>query len=330
MRYNRGMRVLFLRHTLKVLFVSILCLYTTFLFSTGIYFNYRPELEDTYAPVINLLGSENETIAVGDKYIDPGVDSYDIGGDFELSTVGEVDPNTVGDYEIKYTAIDDSGNITEKVRKVRVIKPTGTIYLTFDDGPSEHTGRLLDVLKKYGVKATFFVTGRGDDTFFKREYDEGHTVALHTNTHNYAYVYSSIDNYFSDLNTISNRVKAQTGIESKLIRFPGGSSNLVSRRYDGRTRIMSKLVNEVTKRGYTYFDWNVDSNDAGGAKTADEVFNNVTSRLVVGGDSVVLQHDVKGFSVDAVERIIEYANAHGFIFKKLDASSYTAHHGVNN
>ncbi len=324
------MRVLFLRHTLEVLFVSILCLYTTFLFLTGIYFNYRPEVEDTYAPVINLLGSENETIAVGDKYIDLGVDAYDIGGEFELSIVGEVDPNTVGDYEIKYTAIDDSGNTTKKVRKVRVIKPTGTIYLTFDDGPSEHTGRLLDVLKKYGVKATFFVTGRGDDTYFKREYDEGHTVALHTNTHNYAYVYSSIDNYFSDLNTISNRVKAQTGIESKLIRFPGGSSNLVSRRYDGRTRIMSKLVNEVTKRGYTYFDWNVDSNDAGGAKTADEVFNNVTSRLVGGGDSVVLQHDVKGFSVDAVERIIEYANAHGFIFKKLNAGSYTAHHGVNN
>ena len=324
------MRVLYLRHLLNTLLVSILCLYSAFLFSTGLFFSYNPELKDTYAPVITLIGGDNETIAVGSEYKDPGVDVYDIGGEFELNTAGEVDPNTVGEYEIKYTATDDSGNSTEVVRKIRVIQPTGTIYLTFDDGPSEHTGRLLDVLKKYGVKATFFVTGRGDDSYFKREYDEGHTVALHTNTHNYAYVYSSIDNYFSDLNTISDRVKAQTGEESKLIRFPGGSSNLVSRRYDGRTRIMSKLVNEVTKRGYTYFDWNVDSNDAGGAKTADEVFNNVTSRLVVGGDSVVLQHDVKGFSVDVVERIIQYGIEHNFMFKKLDQNSYSAHHGVNN
>ena len=325
------MRVLYLRQFLATLLVSTLGLYFVFLFAIFYFFNYEPAGEpDTYAPVINILGGENITIAVGSSYTDPGVDAYDIGGEFELITEGEVDASTVGNYELKYTATDDSGNITEKIRKVHVIKPTGTIYLTFDDGPSEHTGRLLDVLKKYGIKATFFVTGRGDDSYFKREYDEGHTVALHTNTHSYAYVYSSIDNYFTDLNTISARVKAQTGEESKLIRFPGGSSNLVSRRYDGRTRIMSKLVNEVTKRGYTYFDWNVDSNDAGGAKTADEVFNNVTSRLIVGGDSGVLQHDVKGFSVDAVERIIQYGKEHNFIFKKLGASSPTAHHGVNN
>jgi peptidoglycan/xylan/chitin deacetylase (PgdA/CDA1 family) len=277
-----------------------------------------------------LIGGENITIEINSEFKDPGVDAYDIGGELTLNTEGEVNTKEVGNYEIKYSASDDSGNHTEVVRKVRVIKPAGIIYLTFDDGPGEHTGRLLDVLKKYGVKATFFVTGRGDDSYFKREYEEGHTVALHTNTHDYSFVYSSVENYFNDLNTISARVKAQTGEESKLIRFPGGSSNLVSRRYDGRTRIMSKLTNEVTARGYTYFDWNVDSNDAGGAKTADEVFNNVTSRLVVGGSSVVLQHDIKGFSVDAVERIIQYGNEHNFIFKKLDKDSFTAHHGVNN
>lgn len=322
--------MLHFRHFLKALLITIAGIYFVFLASTGYYFNYAPDIEDTFAPVIDILGGEKLTIAVNSDFVDPGVDAYDIGGEMELKTEGSVDSKTVGEYEIKYIATDDSGNSTEKSRRVRVIQPAGTIYLTFDDGPSEHTGRLLDVLKKYGVKATFFVTGRGDDNYFKREFDEGHTVALHTNTHNYAYVYSSMDNYFSDLNTISDRVKAQTGVESKLIRFPGGSSNLVSRRYDGRTRIMSRLVNEVTKRGYTYFDWNVDSNDAGGASSADEVYNNVTSRLVRGGDSVVLQHDVKGFSVDAVERIIQFGIDNNFIFKPLDEKSYTAHHGVNN
>jgi peptidoglycan/xylan/chitin deacetylase (PgdA/CDA1 family) len=305
--------------------------YLAFLFSSFLFYNHQPEpLEDTEPPIVTLIDGDKNRIAVGSNWGDPGVDAYDIFGDINIQTEGEVDVNTVGEYTIKYIISDEAGNTTEAIRTVSIIKPTGTIYLTFDDGPSEHTGRLLDVLKKYNVKATFFVTGRGDDSYFKREYDEGHTVALHTNTHSYSYVYSSVDNYFEDLNTISDRVKAQTGEESKLLRFPGGSSNLVSTRYDHRSHIMSTLVNEVTARGYTYFDWNVDSNDAGGASSADEVYDNVTSRLVIGGDSVVLQHDVKGFSVDAVERIIQYGIEHDFIFKKLDKDSFNAHHSVNN
>lgn len=325
------MRVNFFRHCLYDLFFCVFGIHCTFLLSTFLLFNSNPApLEDHEPPVVGLFDGDKIRVAVGTDWKDPGVDTYDIFGDVSIQTIGEVDPNTVGEYTIKYIVTDEAGNTTEATRTVSIIQPTGTIYLTFDDGPSDHTGRLLDVLKKYNVKVTFFVTGRGDDSYFKREFDEGHTVALHTNTHNYAYVYSSVDNYFEDLYTISDRVKAQTGIESKLIRFPGGSSNLVSTRYDHRSHIMSTLVNEVTVRGYTYFDWNVDSNDAGGASSADEVYNNVTSRLVVGGDSVVLQHDVKGFSVDAVERIIQYGIEHDYIFKKLDANSFNAHHGVNN
>ena len=325
------MRVHFLRRCLYDFLLCVSGVYCTFLFSTFLFYNHNPApLEDHEPPVVTLNDGNNIRIAVGSAWSDPGVDAYDIFSDVEIKTEGEVDPNTVGEYSIKYTISDESGNTTMITRTVNIIQPAGTIYLTFDDGPSEHTGRLLDVLKKYNVKVTFFVTGSGDDSYFKREYDEGHTVALHTNTHNYSYVYSSIDNYFEDLNTISARVKAQTGEESKLIRFPGGSSNLVSTRYDHRSHIMSRLVNEVTARGYTYFDWNVDSNDAGGAASSDEVYNNVTSRLIVGGESVVLQHDVKGFSVDAVERIIQYGIEHDFIFKKLDKDSFNAHHGVNN
>ncbi len=114
------------------------------------------------------------------------------------------------------------------------------------------------------------------------------------------------------------------------MRFPGGSSNLVSSRYDGGTRIMSTLVREVEARGFTYFDWNITSGDAGGTTSSDGVYRNVINQVYRDGKSVVLQHDIKSFSVAAVERIIQWGLANGFTFDKLSADSFTAHHGVNN
>lgn len=222
-------------------------------------------------------------------------------------------------------------SITEIASTAKAPNPDGsrTIYLTFDDGPGPYTAKLLDILKKYNVKATFFVTGAGDDSLIVREANEGHTVALHTMTHNYAYVYSSIANYFDDLYQIQSRVKNLTGQTPTIIRFPGGSSNLVSARYDGGSRIMSSLVNEVSARGFTYFDWNVSSGDAGAPLSSEQIYQNVTENLKPGA-SVVLQHDIKDYSVDAVERIIEYGQKNGYTFKKLDTSSLVVHHGVNN
>ena len=205
----------------------------------------------------------------------------------------------------------------------------GTIYLTFDDGPGAYTAKLLDILKKYDVKVTFFVTGSGDDALIQREYNEGHTVGLHTWSHRYEQLYRNVNAYFDDLNLIHDRVQKLTGFDSKIIRFPGGSSNTVSSRYDGGSRLMSTLTREVEKRGYVYFDWNVASGDAGNITTADGVYNNVVSHLQDGAN-VVLQHDIKDFSVNAVERIIQYGMANGYTFKPLTADSPTMHHGVNN
>lgn len=203
------------------------------------------------------------------------------------------------------------------------------VYLTFDDGPGPDTNRLLDVLKKYNVKATFFVTCNRANyrDAIKRAYNEGHTIGLHTCSHDYARIYSSDAAYFNDLNEVSNLVKELTGKETKLIRFPGGSSNTVSKTYSGG--IMSRLVNEVTARGYTYFDWNVSSGDAGNVFDAGTVYNNITRNLW-GDYSIVLQHDIKGFSVDAVEGVIQFGQKYGFTFKALDESSPTAHHRINN
>ena len=180
------------------------------------------------------------------------------------------------------------------------------------------------------MKATFFVTGAGPDDMIKREYDEGHAIGLHTASHQYSYIYSSIDNFLADLYAVQDRVKNITGYTSMLMRFPGGSSNTVSARYDGRSHIMSKLVQEVEARGFVYFDWNVLSGDAGETDVTSIVKDNVINGLKEGGNSVVLQHDVKDYSVDAVEGIIQYGLEHGYVFDKLGMDSFTAHHGVNN
>jgi peptidoglycan/xylan/chitin deacetylase (PgdA/CDA1 family) len=210
------------------------------------------------------------------------------------------------------------------------VKKTGkVIYLTFDDGPSEHTARLLDVLKKYDVKATFFVTCRQEKyrDLVKRASEEGHAIGLHSCTHNYASVYASKEAFMKELNDISDVVFRMTGKRTNLVRFPGGSSNTVSRKY--KKGIMTQLVNDLEKDGYVYFDWNVVSGDTDGARTREEVARNVTSTLK-NDYSIVLQHDIKGFSIDAVEDIIKYGIENGYTFLALDEKSPTAHHKVNN
>ena len=222
------------------------------------------------------------------------------------------------------------GEKAKRQKEQNIKKGARIIYLTFDDGPGQYTGKLLDILKKYNVKVTFFVTGSGSDSIIKREYDEGHTVALHSATHDYSKIYKNTNAYFDDLYKIQNRVKRITGETATLIRFPGGSSNTVSRRYDGGTHIMSKLSKMVQDKGFYYFDWNVTSGDAAGTPiSSDQVYKNVIKSLRE-DYSVVLQHDIKGFSVNAVEKIIQYGLNNGYTFERLTETSPGAHHGINN
>lgn len=289
--------------------------------------------KDTTPPTITLNGSDKYTSPYGTPYNDAGAIATDnCDNEIEVKVDGTVNPFAIGNYTITYTATDQAGNTTTATRTVtvstKIPQPTGNvIYLTFDDGPSEHTFRLLDVLKKHDVKATFFVIGHGSDEAIRRAYQEGHSIGLHTSSHTYSKIYQSESAFYADLDLIKDRVKRITGYTSTLLRFPGGSSNTVSRSYN--RGIMSRLVRSAVQKGYTYFDWNVSSGDAGGAKTADQVYNNVVSTLKK-GNSIVLQHDTQGYSVDAVERIIEYGKANGYTFARLEPGFWGAHHGVNN
>ncbi len=290
--------------------------------------------EDKEAPVISLNGSDTVYAFVGENFTDPGVSVTDNCDDLNSSVIveGNVDINKVGKYELTYKVSDKAGNSSSIKRLVIVSERNrnGTIYLTFDDGPRWGTTNIiLDILKEEGVEATFFVTNTGPDELIKRAYDEGHTIALHTATHNYSVVYASVDSYFNDLNIISERVKNITGQESKIIRFPGGSSNTISRRYS--QGIMSTLTSEVLNRGYRYYDWNVSSGDAaGGSPTSEQIVNNVINNLSKNKVNMVLMHDIKTCTRDALRSIIRYGKESGYTFEKITMSTEMITQRVNN
>lgn len=210
------------------------------------------------------------------------------------------------------------------------IKTNGKIvYLTFDDGPSEYTKDILDILDKYNVKATFFVTCSSYlEQYSKIILEKGHTLALHTCTHKYNYIYSSEQNYYDDLNNISNLVENYTGVKSKFIRFPGGSSNTVSRINKG---IMSRLTKSVQEKGYKYYDWNIDSNDAAGANT-EQIYSNVVGNLENNKrtEAMILMHDTKSYTKDALESIIKDTLSMGYTFSNITEYTKEFHHMINN
>ena len=307
--------------------------------------------EDKEAPELKLNGNNHVYVTLGAKYNEQGATAIDkCDGDItdKIEITGSVDTNTLGDYELTYKVIDKVGNTSNIKRTVTVQKEVvkrsanlscgkpGVIYLTFDDGPnSTNTPKVLEVLKKYNVKATFFVTGNGTDELIKREYNEGHLVALHTYTHSYPKVYASIDAYYNDLELINNKVEKLTGKKSKYVRFPGGSSNTVSKSQGHSPGLMSNLVNDVEAKGYSYFDWNVDSRDAETATNCYQVSNNAINGLSKSHGNVILMHDIHAKTAgdcggkSAVEKIIEYGLNNGYTFDVLD-STIVCHHKVNN
>lgn len=291
--------------------------------------------EDKEKPEITLNGDNIVYMFVGDTYQDSFVnvvDNCDSNLQDSVKVSNNVNMSEAGSYHVTYTVKDSSGNENTITREVIVSEhgKNGTIYLTFDDGPKNGTTNvILDILKEEGVKATFFVTNSGPDELIKRAYDEGHTIALHTASHNYSIVYASVDSYFNDLNIVSERVKNITGVESKIIRFPGGSSNTISRKYS--SGIMSYLTSEVLKRGYRYYDWNVSSGDAaGGRPTASMIYDNVVSNLSKNRVNMVLMHDIKTYTRDALRDIIRYGKENGYVFDKITQDTEMITQRVNN
>ncbi|MDD2370447.1 MAG: polysaccharide deacetylase family protein [Firmicutes bacterium] len=304
---------------------------------------------DKENPVIKLRGNKIVYLYKGDKYTESGytvTDGYDKYISKKVIIKGTVNTNVAGTYKLVYEATDCSGNVGKVTRTIVVKTPPPpapipndgngtnvsgiTIYLTFDDGSSYLTPQILDILKSEGVKGTFFVIGtRRNDAVWNRMVNEGHTIALHTDTHIYSQVYASVTAYYNDLYAVRDKVKDSTGVDSKILRFPGGSSNLVSKEYS--LGIMSFLVKDVLAKGFHYFDWNVSSGDTGNLTSA-QIYSNVINSLGSKSTYVVLMHDYGGNETtrDALRDIIRYGKSHGYKFSNITMSTPQIHHGVAN
>ncbi len=281
---------------------------------------------DSEKPVITLKGNSTINLELNEQYIESGATAIDsCSGDLtsKIKISGTVNSASVGTYQITYSVSDDDGNETTITRKVVVsehkITGNGTIYLTFDDGPGKYTTEILNILDKYNIKATFFVTSQftGYLDKIKDEYDRGHTVGVHTYSHKWS-IYSSIDTYWNDFSKIEQIVYEKTGVHPKYFRFPGGTSNTANCKYNDINNMMETLANLMTDKGYVYFDWNVDSCDTCKKNSVNDIINTIKTYVRGNGNYIILMHDIKQNTKDALPSVIEYLQAHGYTFKKID------------
>lgn len=253
----------------------------------------------------------------------------------------QFDISKEGTYYVSYIVKDRSGNQTKKTRKITVVKNIKIgveqeshekiVYLTFDDGPSSNTIKILRILDQYKIKATFFVTGNGQNynKYIKLAQEKGHTIGMHSYSHDYDKIYKSVDDYMADLERLSQMLNNLIGYTPHYIRFPGGSSNQISKQYN--IGIMSALTKRVIDEGYQYYDWNCGTGDATAhLVSVNKIIQSATHSSH--NNIIILAHDTntKTTTVEALPTIIQYYLNKGYKFKAIDDYSFTCHHHVKN
>jgi uncharacterized protein YbbC (DUF1343 family)/peptidoglycan/xylan/chitin deacetylase (PgdA/CDA1 family) len=199
-------------------------------------------------------------------------------------------------------------------------------YLTFDDGPSPVTSQILDILKQHQVKATFFVVGKnvpGREAVLKRAIAEGHVVGGHTYSHDYRLIYKDIASFFADLEKGNQLIEKATGVKPTVFRYPGGSTNTVSKKYQNPNvynnshTVMQDIKAEAAKRGYVFIDWNISNGDASSNHyTPESALANVKSQVKHQREIVVLMHDAstKAATAQSLPAVIQYLKQQGYRF----------------
>ena len=223
----------------------------------------------------------------------------------QTSKVSPSEENASNDAEVSAEP-DPYANVITGINSLENMAKDGDkhrVYLTFDCNPGKNTEAILDVLARYNLKATFFVVGDEtgeNDAIYQRIVNEGHTLGMNSYSNQYSSIYSSAQSFEEDYTKISDFIYETTGIESKLYRFPGGSSNRISNVN------MAEFVRILNQKGVVYFDWNVSAGDNAVDYTVDDVISNVTEGIMQYKTSVVLLHDDenKTVTVEALEPLI--------------------------
>ena len=200
-------------------------------------------------------------------------------------------------------------------------QPEKWVCLTFDDGPSRTTPAVLAALDAAGVHGTFFVVATGYNEKYlpllTQAAAAGHQIALHSASHEYSDIYGSSEAYWADIALLKERIAPYVDAESiRYLRFPGGSTNTVSRRYGGR-ELMKQLKSEVEQKGWQWVDWNVCAEDAvGGHPSADTIYRNVVHETGEQTHCVVLMHDSASTrtTAEALPDIIQWYADNGYTF----------------
>lgn len=208
-------------------------------------------------------------------------------------------------------------------------KNSKTAYLTFDDGPSSNTDRILDILDAYQIKATFFVACKENDENKKRLKsiaERGHTIGIHTYSHVYKSIYTSVEDYLEDFYKEYSLVYEATGIKASIFRFPGGSINSYN------AALYQQLIAEMLRRNFIYYDWNVSSGDATASVSAAAIVGDTISQARRKTKAIILFHDApsKSYTVEALPSIIEKLKAEGYAFEALDNSVAPINFGYKN
>jgi len=234
-----------------------------------------------------------------------------------LEVVEEID-----DLEEEKTEEDKDDEDEEENSRGETAGEKKTAYLTFDDGPGELTLDILEILREHRVPATFFVNG--EDTpyghyLYRRKIAEGHALGNHTYSHQYQRIYSGVESFMEDLLKLEELLYRTTGTRPEIMRFPGGSNNMVSRSVAGRD-VMGETIREVLHRDYQYFDWNVYGFDGTlPVPSSSEIARAVLTQARLEDDLYILLHDndFNHSTVDALSEIIEGLEEMGYTFEIL-------------
>lgn len=257
--------------------------------------------------VLSMLENEMSMLETGeDKYTDQGDTAR---GVMEF-------PSYMTKYAQLYAPETDKISESSDVQKQEGKK---TAYLSFDDGPSENTSKVLDVLKAAQVHATFFLIGEEitpeREEIVRRIVEEGHVIGLHTYCHDYDTIYRSVDTFLEDYEKVYTRIREVTGKSPSIYRFPGGSTNRHAKK-----DTLHKIMKEMRRRGFCYYDWNVSAEDSVGKPTRYSIRTNIFKDVFRYDDPVLLMHDSNAnrLTVEMLPDIIAQIKQAGYEFDTLE------------